>query len=81
MGRAKTAPQSEELRELTYIRKLLLLQLLRDGTTQAEIGAALGIDQSAVSRMLPRNKVKLIVTKRTNGGLSRPASVLSETPT
>lgn len=44
---------SEELKELTYIRRLLILQLTKAGATQTEIGAALGVDQSAVSRMMP----------------------------
>jgi predicted transcriptional regulator len=45
-------------KELSYIRKLLVLWLMKAGATQDEIGAALGIDQSAVSRMLQGKKIK-----------------------
>jgi DNA-directed RNA polymerase specialized sigma subunit len=45
--------KDEQLRELTSIKKLLVLGLLRSGLTQKQIAAALGIDRSQVSRMFP----------------------------
>jgi predicted transcriptional regulator len=42
------------VRELGYIRRLLILQLLRSGVSQAEIATALGVNQSSVSRMFPQ---------------------------
>jgi hypothetical protein len=43
--------------ELQAIKKLLMLALLRDGTRQSEIAAALGVDASAVSRMMPARSI------------------------
>ena len=40
--------------ELTMIRKLLVLALLRSGITQGQLGGVLGLDQSEVSRMFPK---------------------------
>jgi DNA-binding transcriptional regulator LsrR (DeoR family) len=39
-----------------------MLMLLKAGTTQGEIAAALGVDQSVISRMLPARKIR-----KTNG--------------
>lgn len=39
--------------ELDAIKKLLVVGLLRDGTSQAEVAAALGVTQGTVSRMFP----------------------------
>lgn len=39
--------------ELAMIRKLLAFALMRTGVSQAELGAALGMSQSSVSRMFP----------------------------
>ncbi len=40
--------------ELIDIKRLLVLKLLRDGATQSEIAAALGVGQSSISRMFPK---------------------------
>ena len=40
--------------ELVAIKKLLIFALLRSGASQAQIGMALDMDQSQVSRMFPR---------------------------
>jgi DNA-directed RNA polymerase specialized sigma subunit len=39
--------------ELENIKKLLILLLLKLGTSQSDIAATLGISQSTVSRMTP----------------------------
>lgn len=39
------------LLELTAIKRLLILQLLRDGVSQEDVAAVLGVSQSSVSRM------------------------------
>ena len=44
--------------ELDSLKKLLILFLLKAGTSQDEIALALGIDQSSVSRIFPARKVK-----------------------
>ena len=43
----------EQLKELVTIRKLMILGLMRSGMTQAELGAALGVDRTVVGRMFP----------------------------
>lgn len=50
--------------ELTAIKRLLVCLLMRSGASQGDIGKALGIDQSNVSRMLSNGK--------TASGNSRP---------
>lgn len=39
--------------ELESIKKLLVLLLLKLGTSQGEIASALGVSQPSVSRMIP----------------------------
>ncbi len=41
------------LNELMIIRKLLVYALLRTGASQKQIGAAIGVSQSSISRMFP----------------------------
>ena len=43
--------------ELVSIKKLLVLMLIKMGTTQEEIAASLGINQGLVSRMCPARKI------------------------
>lgn len=45
---------SSELVELSTIRKLLVLALLRSGMTQTELGAALGVHRTQIGRMFPK---------------------------
>lgn len=54
MGREKKS----ELKELEQIKRLLVLQLIKDGVTATEIGKALGITQQRVSQMFPVSKLK-----------------------
>jgi predicted transcriptional regulator len=47
----------EELKELRAIKKLLILLLMKNKVGQGEVAKALGVDQSAISRMInPKNK-------------------------
>jgi predicted transcriptional regulator len=46
------------LDELSAIKRLLILILLREGFTQAEVGGAIGVDQSTISRMFPKGVAK-----------------------
>ena len=39
--------------ELVQIKKLLILELLRDGASQTDIAKVLGVNQSSISRMIP----------------------------
>jgi hypothetical protein len=46
------------LRELEYIKKLLVLLLAKLGSGSDEIAMALGIDSSGIRKMMPMRKVK-----------------------
>jgi len=53
----KTDNQTDPLlEEITAIKRLLVLFLMKTGTSQEEI--SLEIDRSTISRMLPSNKIK-----------------------
>lgn len=49
----KNAPADPILAELVSIKRLLVVSLLKSGANQRQVAAALGIDQSQVSRMFP----------------------------
>ena len=51
------------LRELEDIKRLLMLALLRDGVSQADIAKALGVSQPSISRMFPRGIAKIAKPK------------------
>lgn len=50
-------PDAPIVAELGAIKRLLVLQLLRDGATQSDIAVALQTDQGAISRMIPAKKL------------------------
>lgn len=41
------------VRELDAIKRLLILQLYRSGSTQAEVAKSLGMDPADLSRLMP----------------------------
>jgi hypothetical protein len=43
---------------LESIKRLMVLQLITSGVQAKDIAAALGVDQSAISRLVPARKVK-----------------------
>jgi len=51
-------PQQQMLIELEGIKYLLAVLLMKAGTAQSEIAAALQIDQGNLSRVLPARKFK-----------------------
>lgn len=51
-------PNDAVLCELEDIKRLLMLLLLKSGTSQSELAVALQKDQSEISRALPARKVK-----------------------
>ncbi|QOJ18496.1 MAG: helix-turn-helix domain-containing protein [Phycisphaeraceae bacterium] len=53
MAKAKNGSADPVLSELVAIKRLLAFGLLRSGARQKQIAAALGVDQSQVSRMFP----------------------------
>lgn len=48
---------NEQAKEPQSIKRLLVLLLAKLGSSSEEIGAALGVDPSAVRRMVPARKV------------------------
>ena len=44
--------------ELNYLKRLMVLLLLKAGSSQTEVALALGVDPSTVSRMFPASKVQ-----------------------
>lgn len=50
--------------ELIDIKKLLMLKLLNEGITQAQLAATLGIDQGNLSRMFPARLAKAKKTSK-----------------
>ena len=46
------------LLELGDIKRLLILQLLVQGVSQDQVARALGVNQSTISRLVPRVSVK-----------------------
>lgn len=54
-----TSEQAEQLlRELEMLRKLKIFELLERGFSQAQLAQALGVNQSTISRMLPKPSAK-----------------------
>ncbi len=49
--------------ELTMIRKLMIVGLVRLGLTQDEIGSALGMHGTTIGRMFPKGLLKNISEK------------------
>lgn len=45
-------------RELDAIKRLMILQLLKSGTSQSDIAKALAIDPADLSRMMPARQFK-----------------------
>jgi len=57
-GKNQIPETNSILNELNKLKNLLILFLLKSGTSQKEIALALGVDQGTVSRILPSNKIK-----------------------
>ncbi len=54
-----TNEQADEiLKELAMLRKLKMIELFDKGYSQTQLAQALGISQSTISRMLPKNSTK-----------------------
>jgi len=45
-------------KELETIKKLIILFLLKSGSSQNEIASVLNVDQSVISRMISTRKIK-----------------------
>jgi Trp operon repressor len=72
------AKDGAELNELVTIRKLLILALLRSGMTQAELGAALGVDRTQIGRMFPKGALAKANSKSLKATLNKAAGITSE---
>ena len=51
-------------KQLEDIKRLLVLLLMKLGSPSEEIALALGVDSSAVRKLIPGRKVKKIVSER-----------------
>ncbi len=58
-----TSDDSQTVKELVAIKKLLILVLANAGLTQSQIAAALGIDRTGVSRMFPKGLISGLKAK------------------
>jgi DNA-binding MarR family transcriptional regulator len=58
MKKNKNGISDPTLKELDAIKRLLILFLLKAGTSQSEIALALNMNQGDLSRMLPARKFK-----------------------
>ena len=60
MPKPKTDPSDPVLDELTAIKQLLVIALLRDGVQQNHIAKALGVSEASISRAFPKGLLKTI---------------------
>ena len=58
MKKINNRDQDPTLKELDSIKRLLILLLIKSGTPQGEVAAALQMDAGNFSRMFPTRKVK-----------------------
>jgi hypothetical protein len=58
MNRKHATPVDPILAELMAIKRLIVFSLLKNGATQQQIGSALGLDGSQISRMFPSGSRK-----------------------
>ncbi len=65
MAKANTDTSDPVLVELTAIKQLLIIALLRDGVQQKHIARALGVSGATISRGFPKGLLKTI-KKATN---------------
>ncbi len=49
---------TKEMPELQEIKRLLILLLIKLGSSSEEIGAALGVDSSVIRSLVPTKKVR-----------------------
>ncbi len=55
---------TETDKQLEDVKRLLVLLLLKLGSTSDEIALAMQVDSSAIRRMIPARQVKKIITER-----------------
>jgi hypothetical protein len=56
---------AETDKQLEDVKRLLVLLLLKLGSTSEEIALAMQVDSSVIRRMIPVRQVKKIITERT----------------
>ena len=59
MPKPKEKQTDPMLSELTVIKKLMILALVRDGMQQSQIASATGMDNAALSRAFPKGLAKV----------------------
>lgn len=61
------ADESQTIKELMAIKKLLILAPANSGLTQSQIALALDIDRTSVGRMFPKGALSGLKTKGKSG--------------
>ncbi len=56
----KLRPEQDTVAQLEAIKRLLVLWLVKNGIAQKDVAAALGLDNSTVSRMFPKGVLKRV---------------------
>jgi len=60
MAKKQQAEVDPVVKELSDIKRLIVLTLLKDGVQQSTIATALGISESTISRMFPKGMIKAL---------------------
>jgi DNA-binding Xre family transcriptional regulator len=56
------------VQEMQWVRKLLMVQMLKSGCKQKHLASALGVSNATLNRMMPKGLVKEITAKRAGNG-------------
>jgi uncharacterized protein YerC len=64
MAKSNNVEMASVLTELTAIKQLLIIALLRDGVQQSHIASALGVSNATINRLFPKDLIKTIKTPR-----------------
>lgn len=60
MAKSRNKPTDPVLGELTAIKQLLIIALLRDGVMQSHIASALGVSEATISQAFPKGLIKTL---------------------
>lgn len=64
MAQSKNKPTDPVLAELTAIKHLLIIALLRDEVQQSHIASALGVSDATLSKAFPKGLIKKLKKAR-----------------
>ena len=64
MPKPKEKEADSVLSELTAIKQLMIIALVRDGMQQSQIASAIGVDNATLSRAFPKGLIKSLKNGR-----------------